>query len=237
MDIRHVTVELFRAGPPHNQLLSPLTQYLGACGDSPTTQVTFPYEHAAFLRRLQDLSYRTDDDLRRVDAMNQTGRELAQILSSIHGVSGVFTNQGLRRSSAEIGDQLIHFRLVLSASELAMLPFELTKLLDAADQPSGHWLTVQNPVPVCMTRRVRSVRTQYDGWPTKVKVLFVAADPQDLPYEDHRNALQRALEPWIGSEGDINDWVETLPNARLVKSSKNSRATTTPTFTFWPTET
>ena len=30
MNIRTVTVELLRAGPRHNQLLSPLTQYLGS---------------------------------------------------------------------------------------------------------------------------------------------------------------------------------------------------------------
>ena len=34
MDIRTVSVELLRAGPRHNQLVSPLTQYLGVCGNA-----------------------------------------------------------------------------------------------------------------------------------------------------------------------------------------------------------
>lgn len=41
--IRAVTIELLRAGPPHNQLLSPLTQYLGICGDSQAGMISVPY--------------------------------------------------------------------------------------------------------------------------------------------------------------------------------------------------
>src|SRR5262249_10460227 len=45
MDIRTVTVELLRAGPRHNQLVSPLTQYLGVCGNAAAGRVSLPYEH------------------------------------------------------------------------------------------------------------------------------------------------------------------------------------------------
>ena len=51
MNIRTVTLEFLRAGPRHNQLLSPLTQYLAVCGDSPAGVVNLPYEHAVFERR------------------------------------------------------------------------------------------------------------------------------------------------------------------------------------------
>jgi hypothetical protein len=56
MNIRTVTVELFRAAPRHNQLLSPLTQYLGVCGDAPAGRVTLPYEHRDMEQRKQWLS-------------------------------------------------------------------------------------------------------------------------------------------------------------------------------------
>ena len=61
IQIRTVTVEFLRAGPPHNQLLSPLTQYLVVCGDAGAGVVNVPYEHAAFERRLKELRYETGD--------------------------------------------------------------------------------------------------------------------------------------------------------------------------------
>ena len=55
--IHTVTVELLRKGPPHNQLLSPLTEYLGICGDAGAGPVSIPYEQAAFNAVLEDLRY------------------------------------------------------------------------------------------------------------------------------------------------------------------------------------
>lgn len=49
IQVRVVNVELLRAGPAHNQLLSPLTQYLGICDDAEAGVVTQPYEHMVFL--------------------------------------------------------------------------------------------------------------------------------------------------------------------------------------------
>jgi hypothetical protein len=48
-EIRNVKIELLRAGPAHNQLLSPLTPYLALCGaDGPVT-VHIPFEHEQLL--------------------------------------------------------------------------------------------------------------------------------------------------------------------------------------------
>ena len=41
--IRSVAVELIRKGPPHNRLLSPLTEYLGICGGTGAGSVSVPY--------------------------------------------------------------------------------------------------------------------------------------------------------------------------------------------------
>src|SRR5258708_27480510 len=96
MNIRTVTVELLRAGPRHNQLLSPLTQYLGVCGNAPAGSVTLPYEHRHMEQRLQDLNYRVvaDHDLSHHERMlDRTGDEIAEILSLIPGLAGALTSE------------------------------------------------------------------------------------------------------------------------------------------------
>lgn len=57
VQIRLLHVEFLRPGPPHNQLLSPLTQYLAISGDSGAGVVTVPYEQAEFSARLKQLRY------------------------------------------------------------------------------------------------------------------------------------------------------------------------------------
>lgn len=52
MNIRTVELELLRPGPPHGQLLSPLTSYIALCGDEPPETVHVPFEHYRLLRRL-----------------------------------------------------------------------------------------------------------------------------------------------------------------------------------------
>ena len=60
--IRSIAVELLRHGPPHNQLLSPLTRYLAVCGDHEPVTVTVPHEHRDWLQRLASLRYVDDDE-------------------------------------------------------------------------------------------------------------------------------------------------------------------------------
>ena len=55
--IRKVTVELLRSGASHNQLLSPLTLYLGICDEAEAGIVTLPFEHHTFLRRMSAMRY------------------------------------------------------------------------------------------------------------------------------------------------------------------------------------
>jgi hypothetical protein len=53
--MKTVTLELLRHGPAHNQLLSPLTQYLALCGNHPAVTVSAPFEHKQMTARLWDL--------------------------------------------------------------------------------------------------------------------------------------------------------------------------------------
>ena len=56
--MRTIRLELLRHGPPHNQLLSPLTDYLALCGDHPNTTLNFPLEHESLQVRLRALEKR-----------------------------------------------------------------------------------------------------------------------------------------------------------------------------------
>src|SRR4051812_13611886 len=115
---RTVTLELLRHGPSHNQLLSPLTPYLALCGNYDAETVHVAFEHVQFLRNLRGLRY-ADGRPAEGGAMENASVEVSRLLASIRSLTAEI-------SSVPRGERkLIHLRLVLSASELAMLPFEL----------------------------------------------------------------------------------------------------------------
>src|SRR5215203_2805792 len=122
IQIRLVHVEFLRSGPPHNQLLSPLTQYLAIAGNGVAGVVSVPYEQAEFERRLKQLRYETGDAEDRQAMLHATGVEMGKVLGAVPGLPGAL---------APVPNQpgeLIQLRITLSASELAMLPFELAKV-------------------------------------------------------------------------------------------------------------
>jgi beta-lactamase superfamily II metal-dependent hydrolase len=216
MDIRTVTVELLRAGPRHNQLVSPLTQYLGVCGNAAAGRVSLPYEHGDLELRLQELRYRVanqDDLARRSKLLDRTGREVAQILSAIPGVSGLLNPED------EQPRTLTHLRIVLSASELAMLPFEASKVPTGEDSMST-WLALQARAPVCITRHIRSVSAEGIRWPSEPRILFVAGPDTDGPLVLHRRALADAMAPWRNVDGRLEDRLVVLENATLAHISR-----------------
>src|SRR5262249_7458397 len=147
--------------------------------------VTVPYEQARFERKLNDLRYVGDggDDLRSV--LHEVGEEVAKVLGSVPGLPGALT---LDTGQSGPG-VMIHLRLTLSASELAMLPFELSKVPISAAQSSEAWLGLQTRPPVSITRNVRSVSPEAVVWPKKPRVLFISAGRDDVPFDQHRKAL------------------------------------------------
>ena len=64
MIFRDVELELVRPGPPHNQLLSPLTQYIALCGESSPITFRIDFEHRRLLTRLEQLRYKERADSR-----------------------------------------------------------------------------------------------------------------------------------------------------------------------------
>jgi hypothetical protein len=214
MEIQTVTVELLRVGPRHNQLISPLTQYLGVCGNSAAGRVTLPYEHGDLEMRLQELRYSVfdrDDQARSVKVLGQTGRDVAKILSAIPGVSG-----NMRPEEDQSGT-LTHLRIVLSASELAMLPFEATKV-PSGDESVAEWLVLQARSPTCITRHIRSVSAEGIVWPNKPRILFIAGP--DTPFAKHGEVLSNAIRPWCKDKESVPEQLVIMENPSLASVTK-----------------
>ena len=228
MKIRKVTLELLRHGPPHNQLLSPLTEYLGLCGNHQSVTVRVPYEHNQFLARHESLNYgelshgeSEQERQRRETELKLTAGEMSAILAGVPGLIAELSDKDKKV-------ELTHFEIVMSASELALLPFELA---DAPDgfPGTGTTLTLQNDSPLCLTRRVRRVDNDRFEWPKKVKILFAASSPPGLPpvpFKAHLAALRQVLGPWIRRAGDsvtpreaLIEHLTVLPkaSARLIR--------------------
>lgn len=209
MNIETVTLEFLRAGPRHNQLVSPLTQYLAVCGDAPVSRVTLPYEHGELERRLQELQYAVTsagNGRRLSEVLDQTGRDIARLLSSVDGVVGAVNPQ------LDTPDTLTHLRIVLSASELAMLPFETSKSL-TANGAGTTWLALQSRAPVCITRHIRSVSGDGVPWPTRPRILFIAGP--DTPADQHRAALETAFWPWRDGKDSVAALCQVLVEPTL----------------------
>ncbi|MBW0000901.1 MAG: CHAT domain-containing protein [Verrucomicrobia bacterium] len=190
IQIKLVHVEFLRAGPPHNQLLSPLTEYLAISGDSGAGVVSVPYEHAAFERRLRELRYETGAPADRQAMLHTTGVEMGRILGSVPGLPGALASDPNHTST------LVHLRITLSPSELALLPFEIAKVPVSPAVTGESCLSIQTRPPICITRNIRTVSAEGVVWPDRPRILFIAGDPDYVPYEDHRKKLLEAIQPF-----------------------------------------
>jgi hypothetical protein len=219
--MRTITLELVRHGPAHNQLLSPLTQYLALCENHPAVTLQLPLEHNQMLYRLSALAYRMGKEPREFQ-LRDTAQMLGELLARIPGLTadmnrrdrgstdGTGLTADMNRSDRAStdgtrpdadGDGATHLRLVLSASELALLPFELA-LAPVGFPGAGQPLLLQSLRPVTITRETRRVHEEQVVWPDRTRVLFVVASPPELPVPPaaaHLLALRRMLEPWIGT--------------------------------------
>jgi hypothetical protein len=192
--MRTITLELLRHGPSHNQLLSPLTQYLALCENHAAVTVHLPFEHNQFLHRLRALGYKLEDESRQFQ-LRDTAQVLGELLASIPGLTAE-----LNRGDKGDADQLAHLRLILSASELALLPFELA-LAPNGFPGAGQSLLLQSQMPLCLTREIRRVAEEVLEWPQRPRILFAAAAPPgvgQVPVESHLLALRRVVDPWVG---------------------------------------
>ena len=153
--------------------------------------VTQPFEHAVFLERMKAMRYDDGaDEGSRRSVLRELGIEAARVLGSIPRLPGSLS------TDAAGPDTLVHLRLVLTPSELASLPFELAKVPIGPNNCTEAWLSLQARSPVVITRRTRNVSSLGVRWPLRPRILFVSADPDDVPFERHRSELLDALAPF-----------------------------------------
>ncbi len=215
--MRTITLELLRHGPAHNQLLSPLTPYLALCENHGAVTLHVPFEHNQFLHRLRALAYKNSAESR-IFQLTDTAKSLGDILALIPGLTAESSKDECKE------EPLTHLRLIISASELALLPFELA--LSPNGLPgAGQHLLLQPQMPICLTREVRRVSGQPLKWPQQPRILFIAAAPPAvgaIPMESHLLALRRAISPWVNYYEDdakrrtrVAEHLEFLPYASI----------------------
>ena len=205
-----VKLEFVRPGPPYNQLLSPLTPYMALCGEGSPITFHINIEHHQLLSRLERLRYVTTDTRSGVAVPNrireatvaEIGEDVARILGEVRSLLGeewrAFSDGEGEPDSAD--SPLIHLRLVLSGSELSLLPFEMAIAPQAFPGEGLEW-TLQLNMPVVPTREIRRTRMAPVPWdqPIEPRILLVSAAPEalEVPLALHVQALRAALEPWI----------------------------------------
>jgi hypothetical protein len=222
--------EVLRLGPPYNQLLSPLTQYIAQSGNYEVRDFRVPWEHKDFLDLLAGLRYRESHAGRRDDSLEKLGGALGEMLDRVPGV--------VKAVNCADGRTLLNLEVVVSAGELAQLPFE------AAHRPNScagaqTWLSIQGDRRVAITRRVRTVSTDRLRWPTRPRILMVAAQPGSLtvPLRSHVKALSDAVQPFV-RRGDndteylkeVSKVLKVLPAASM-EQIRDTCATADPPFT------
>ncbi|MEZ5352399.1 MAG: CHAT domain-containing protein [Bryobacteraceae bacterium] len=208
--MKTITVEILRRGPAHGQLLSPLTEYLALCGNRDAETLRVPFEHRQLLTALNALYYRDSkvtQQLQLEDAASALGRmlgELRGLVAELSDGSDRKADSGDRKADSANTKDMVHLRLILTASELALLPLELAR--SAPGMPgSGQHLALQNEVPLSITREIRRVTDQRLQWPGRPKILFLAsAVAGKIPMEAHTLALRRLIEPWMWYDFSCN---------------------------------
>ncbi len=212
--VNTVSLEFLRPGPAHNQLLSRLTPYCAVVDDRDATTLYLPFEHRHFLAMFRALC--------RGRGRDPQTNVLADALGQIVGSMPTFLS-ALASSAHERAD-LTHVRLILSASELALLPFELSTA-PSGFPSAGQALFRQIQQPLSLTREVRGARVGRYDWTRPPRILVVSADAVDMPrvpLQAHLLALYQALSRWrtlphqVRPPGtDIDHLIHVLPNATL----------------------
>lgn len=221
MTFPKVVLELVRPGPAHNQLLSPLTSYLALCGESSPVTLHVDFEHHRLMGRLQRLQYRAGQaEVERQRELVELSEDVGKLLGDIPtlAVELATARRSVDGTSDPNGD-ILHLRLVLSGSELSIVPFELAR--SPQGMPGeGIELLQQGHAPIVLTREIRRSRPHpvgLDHFP-RPRLLFAYATPPGMtpvPSNEHLRVLRAALEPWIGPvmPSDPNRRKQLGPNA------------------------
>ena len=109
-EITSIKLELLRSGPAHNQLLSPLTNYIALCGSDGPVTIQLPFEHRQLLMRLKRLTYPLDKNPATDEQRQSEVRDMGETVGRVFGQVPALLSE-LGTASTENG-KLIHLRLV-----------------------------------------------------------------------------------------------------------------------------
>ena len=177
--MRSEMIEFLRFGDATG-ILRKGERYLAVSGTKPVRQPVTNYGHAEFLKNLVKLRYiNTTSDQERNAALERTAAEATNML----GVSSLSVDP-------------VQIDLVISASELWLLPFE------AASDSEGNPLFVQKDNTLVLTRRIRHEFTeQKHAWSPVPRVALISASPRwagpPVPLERHKEAIRASLKAWV----------------------------------------
>ena len=224
MRFKTVKLELMRKGQQFAALLAPTTDYYALCDNHEVVDVRVPFDHRSLLHQIRVLRYEqwsarrpgahgdeAESETRDRDhALEQLARELRAMLEQIPGLIGELNSDET---------QMTHLRILVSAPELALLPFELALGLKGTSS-AGLPLTLQPVAPLTITREVRRDFDRPLPWPRRPKILFASATAPGMmkvPVAAHWLELRRAIQPWVGAEGGCleSDLLTVVQNASL----------------------
>ena len=221
-DIQDIHLEFLRAGPAHNQLLSPLTPYMALCGADGPVMVHLPFEHAQLLNRLNRLRYEVGGvpvaASQRQAELQELGDAIARVLGKIPALVSAL------RCARVDTSRLVNIQLKISAYELGLVPFELTM---APADTSGSGAPLLLRTLTSMTREIRRGEPLKFQWNRAPKILFAFASPPDLPAvpaQAHLEALRRAIDPWVKIKDSHADSVVEVSKMLTVLKNATARS-------------
>jgi hypothetical protein len=180
------------------------------CGEGSPVTLNLDFEHHQFLNRLEQLRYVTNDGRSgvavpnriRENAMVEMGMDVGRIFAKLNTLlAEEWRVMGDTQTEEEADDpQLVELRIVLSCSELSLIPFEMAIAPQAYPGEGLKW-ALQHQLPIVPIREIHRNRVAPVSWgrPLEPKILLISAAPGDLevPLAPHVQALREALEPWI----------------------------------------
>ncbi|HSW13590.1 MAG TPA: CHAT domain-containing protein [Solimonas sp.] len=218
--IHSVKLEFVRSGVAHNQLLSPLTPYVGLCGAASPVTVHMPFEHRQILNRLARLRYSSEDLEIGASQRQSEVRETGELVGGIFGQVPALGNELCTALATQA--HLVNLRVSVSANELGLIPFEMA-IAPNGFPGSGSPLLMQSPIVI--TREIRRGQPLSVHWNRAPRILFAYASPADfapVPALEHLDALREAIDPWIVSKNAAEEQIQEvkklltiLPNATL----------------------
>jgi hypothetical protein len=155
-------------------------RYLAVSGTKPVRDCSTNYEHAEYFDDFLKLRYS--------DSISEAERNAA--------LERMAAEATLVLGNPSFSSEPTQIDLVISASELWLLPFEAAT--DAARKP----LFVQRDKPLVLTRRIRhEFMAQTHAWSPVPRIALISASPKwagpSVPLEQHKEAIRASLKPWI----------------------------------------